>query len=171
MTMAEREHRDADGVILTIGVYGTTEDRFARALREAGTDLLCDLRRRRGVRGSDYAFANARRLQGLLAGMGLAYRHVPALAPERETIAAQDAADRARGTSRRAREALDEEFAADYGALLASAAAQDALAAIAAAAHRPCLLCVERAPAACHRGLAAAELARLTGLPVRHIMP
>jgi len=157
--------------ILTIGVYDTTEERFAAALVEAGVDLLCDLRRRRGVRGPRYAFANARRLQALLVEAGVPYRHLPELAPSREAIARQDAADRAAGVARRMRHDLGDGFRAEYAAVLARPGAREALVAVAAAARRPCLLCVERAPAACHRALAAAELARLTGRRVTHLMP
>jgi len=60
--------------VVTIGVYGFTVDRFLTALREAGVDALLDVRQRRGVRGSDYAWANSQRLQGALAGAGIADR-------------------------------------------------------------------------------------------------
>lgn len=41
-------------LVATIGVYGFTEERFFGELTEAGVDLLCDVRRRRGLRGSTY---------------------------------------------------------------------------------------------------------------------
>lgn len=49
--------------VVTIGVYGYTPETFFAALQEAGVDLLCDIRQRRGVRGAEYAFANSQRLQ------------------------------------------------------------------------------------------------------------
>ncbi len=49
--------------IVTIGVYGFEEEEFFAALANARVDLFCDVRRRRGVRGARYAFANSQRLQ------------------------------------------------------------------------------------------------------------
>jgi len=43
---------------VTIGVYGFSADAFFEALQRAGVDSFCDIRYRRGVRGSEYAFAN-----------------------------------------------------------------------------------------------------------------
>ncbi|MFN2179799.1 MAG: hypothetical protein ACK2UV_09955, partial [Candidatus Promineifilaceae bacterium] len=56
--------------IVTIGVYGFDETTFFQALKDAGVDTFCDIRRRRGVRGSRYAFANSKRLQKRLAELG-----------------------------------------------------------------------------------------------------
>ena len=53
--------------ILTIGVYGYSEEAFFQALQVAGVDAFCDIRSRRGVRGATYAFANSKRLQARLA--------------------------------------------------------------------------------------------------------
>ncbi len=68
--------------IMTIGVYGFTADAFLATLRGAGVALLVDLRQRRGVRGRDYAWANAARLQRALAAADIGYLHVKALAPD-----------------------------------------------------------------------------------------
>nr|MDQ4041644.1 DUF488 domain-containing protein [Actinomycetota bacterium] len=70
--------------VVTVGVYGFTAQTFLAALREAGVRVLLDVRQRRGVRGAEYAWANARRLQDALAGAGIAYRHHPELAPTTE---------------------------------------------------------------------------------------
>ena len=61
--------------VATIGVYGFTLDRFLDTLRGADVRLLLDVRQRRGVRGSEYAWANSARLQSALAASGIAYRH------------------------------------------------------------------------------------------------
>ncbi len=45
--------------IVTLGVYGRSEAEFFATLQHAQVDLFCDIRRRRGVRGRDYAFANS----------------------------------------------------------------------------------------------------------------
>ena len=70
--------------IATIGVYGFDRDSFLAALADAGIDLLLDVRQRRGVRGSEYAWANARRLQAALAEAGIGYTHLKELAPTTE---------------------------------------------------------------------------------------
>ena len=52
--------------IYTIGVYGSSEKEFFQKLADHGIDSFCDIRLRRAVRGSQYAFANSQRLQGKL---------------------------------------------------------------------------------------------------------
>ena len=79
--------------IVTIGVYGFDETTFFQALREAGVDTFCDIRRRRGVRGTRYAFANSRRLQKRLSELGIQYRHLLELAPTAEIRERQKTAD------------------------------------------------------------------------------
>lgn len=59
--------------IATIGVYDWTFDAWLDALRTAGVQLVVDVRQRRGVRGSVYAWANAQRLQAALAEAGISY--------------------------------------------------------------------------------------------------
>jgi uncharacterized protein (DUF488 family) len=70
--------------VATIGVYGSDADSFFDALVRDGADLFCDVRAGRGVRGREYVFANARRLEEKLAELGIAYRHFPELAPTKE---------------------------------------------------------------------------------------
>jgi len=70
--------------VATIGVYGWTLEAFLDALRAAGVALVLDVRQRRGVRGSEYAWANAVRLQAALAEAGIGYRHRKELAPTTE---------------------------------------------------------------------------------------
>lgn len=67
--------------LATVGVYGFTLDDFRTALHEADVRLLLDVRQRRGVRGSEYAWANSKRLQAALADAGIEYRPLPELAP------------------------------------------------------------------------------------------
>ena len=147
--------------LLTIGVYGFDEATFYAALTGAGAAELVDIRRRRGVRGPQYAFANAKRLQAGLAEHGIAYRHELGLAAPAELIAAEGEADRRAGHARRERAHLSPEFVAGFAEVLAGAEAQVALAGIAPAERPPALLCVEAVPEACHRSLVAAALARV----------
>ena len=64
--------------IATIGVYEFDAASFIEMLDGANVSQLIDIRQRRGVRGSQYAWANAQRLQRLLAdaGIGAITRHL-----------------------------------------------------------------------------------------------
>jgi hypothetical protein len=68
----------------TIGVYDWTFETWLGALREARATQVLDIRQRRGVRGSRYAWANSARLEGALAEAGIEYRHRKELAPTTE---------------------------------------------------------------------------------------
>ena len=67
--------------IVTIGVFGFSEEAFFHALQTAQVDTFCDIRQRRGVRGATYAFCNSKRLQTRLAELGIRYLHRKDLAP------------------------------------------------------------------------------------------
>jgi uncharacterized protein (DUF488 family) len=155
--------------VATIGVYGFDASRFFNAVVASDTDLFCDIRARRGVRGRDYTFANARRLEERLAELGVRYRHYPQLAPTSEIRELQHAADSASGTAKRSRSELTPAFVHAYQRLLDEPDAADALKEIREISSAPLLLCVERTPAACHRSLAAARLAGAA--PVDHLLP
>src|SRR3954466_1663776 len=89
--------------IATIGVYGFDRDSFLATLGEAGVDLVLDVRQRRGVRGSEYAWANSRRLQAALREAGIGYEHLPELAPTTELREAQYREDARLGEGKRSR--------------------------------------------------------------------
>ncbi|PKO17334.1 MAG: hypothetical protein CVU38_21715, partial [Chloroflexi bacterium HGW-Chloroflexi-1] len=99
---------------VTIGVYGFDEASFFQALADARVDTVCDIRRRRGVRGAAYAFANSQRLQAKLAALGIRYLHRLDLAPGPETRQRQHGADTSARTAKRQRETLDPAFIAAY---------------------------------------------------------
>ena len=158
--------------VVTIGVYGFTEEGFFAALTEAGVDTFCDIRRRRGVRGSQYAFANSQRLQARLAEMGIRYRHLQDLAPSQAVRARQEAADKASKTAKRQRTALSDTFIAAYEAeILSQFQPQSLLDALPDNAQTIALFCVEREPTACHRSLVANKLAEVYQLEVEHLLP
>ena len=90
----------------TIGVYGFTAEEFLQALRDADVRLLLDIRQRRGVRGAEYAWANARRLQAALEDAGIAYEHHRELAPTTELRQLQYAEDDRQGVGKRSRAEL-----------------------------------------------------------------
>ena len=147
----------------TIGVYGFDETGFHARLGEFRADLLVDVRRRRGVRGAHYAFANATRLQDALAERGVAYAHVLELAPTEDMRDLQRRADAAAGVGGRDRQRLAPEYVAAYGASLGDEVFALMLEAIRDA--RSCvLMCVEADASACHRSIAAAWLAERLAL-------
>lgn len=157
---------------ITIGVYGWDAGLFFAALTAAGADTFCDLRARRGVRGREYAFANSQRLQARLAELGIRYLHRPDLAPSAETRAAQHAVDQAGHTAKRQRSLLSPAFVDAYcHERLTDFDSAAFLADLGPDAHVIVLFCVEREPAACHRGLLADHLARDLDVAVRHLLP
>ena len=158
--------------IVTIGAYGYNADRFIRALRDAGVDLFIDVRARRGVRGSEYAFANAKRLQAALAEAGIGYVHVVELAPPKEIRQAQYRVDEAQGVAKRTRAALSDQFVHSYEkACLAGFDPAHFVASVCGPARRPALFCVEREADACHRSLVAKRLRDQLSVPVLNLSP
>ncbi len=155
--------------IATIGVYGFDGEGFVEALEDAGVTMVVDVRQRRGVRGSQYAWANAQRLQRRLEDNQVRYVHHPELAPTTEMRELQYAADGRAGVGKRSREALSPEYVAYYTAEVLDAAGVDALLRDLPVHGRAALLCVEAAAAACHRSLIAARLAEAHGFEVEHL--
>jgi uncharacterized protein (DUF488 family) len=157
--------------VLTIGVYGFTGQAFIDALRNANVQLLMDVRQRRGVRGSEYAWANSKRLQAALAEAEIAYEHHPELAPTTELRHLQYAEDARVGVGKRSRVELAPEYVERYTREILDQVDLGRLAASLPAGGPSALLCVERDPEACHRSLIAARLAEEHGVPVGHIRP
>jgi uncharacterized protein (DUF488 family) len=151
----------------TIGVYGWRLEAFIEALRSARMNTVLDVRQRRGVRGSEYAWANAQRLQAALAAAGIEYRHHGELAPTTELRQLQYAEDERHGVGKRSRHELAPAYRKRYiSEILAHADLRIVLAELPAA-----LLCVERDPEACHRLLIASRLASEHGVEVLHLRP
>ncbi len=158
--------------LVTIGVYGSTEESFFSALREAKVDTFVDLRRRRGVRGALYGYANSNRLQKKFAEMGIRYIHMLDLAPSAEVRDKQDSTDRANKVAKRKRLNLAEVFKEAYTRQHLDLYNSDSfLEAVGPDAKVVALFCVEREPDACHRSLAAAKLAGDLGLQVADLRP
>jgi uncharacterized protein (DUF488 family) len=157
--------------VVTVGVYGFSQVTFFAALEDAGVRLLLDVRQRRGVRGSEYAWANSVRLQAALADAGIEYRHHVELAPTTELRRLQYREDARLGVGKRTRVELAPEYRrrytkeilnrADLGPIVESLPEDAATA----------LLCVERDPEACHRSLIAERMATVHGVSVRHLTP
>ena len=158
--------------IVTIGVYGFDEDSFFDALCKAEVDTFCDIRNRRGVRGSTYAFANSLRLQARLAEFGIRYLYRKDLAPTKAVRDRQAAADKATKTAKRKRAALGEAFIAAYHTeCLAAFDPHSLLNDLEEDVQVVALFCVEKDPEACHRSLVADKLVKELKLKVENIVP
>jgi uncharacterized protein (DUF488 family) len=126
---------------------------------------------RRGVRGSEYAWANSRRLQAALAKAGIPYQHLPELAPTTELRQLQYREDDRLKVGKRSRLELSQAYRrryltevlnqVDLGAVLDSLPDDTTSA----------LLCVERDAPACHRSLIAARLHAEYGVPIVNLKP
>ncbi len=157
---------------VTIGVYGWDADGFFGVLQAARVDLLVDVRRRRGVRGPEYAFANSARLQARLAEIGIRYLHRIDLSPSDAVRKGQQESDEHAHVARRERTELTEAFKQGYRReVLDHFDSRQFVADLGAETRRAALLCVEREPSACHRGLLADRLEQDLGVKVGHLIP
>ena len=156
--------------VLTIGVYGWGEDDFLAALRSARVDQVWDVRDRRGVRGRDGAWANAKHLEEALRGAEIGYRHRRDLAPPTELRKRLQQHDRDNGRRHRDRTELPDWFEQGYTSQVLE---ESDLAGLVAegAARRPALMCVEGPAEACHRSLLAAALADVADVEVEYLTP
>jgi uncharacterized protein (DUF488 family) len=157
--------------LVTIGVYGWNQESFLAALREADVKQLLDVRQRRGVRGSQYAWANSKRLQAALSEAGIAYEHLPELAPTTELRHLQYAEDARQGVGKRSREQLAPEYVSRYVRERLDRVDLEPIVASMPEDGDTALFCVERDPEACHRSLIAERMATQFGLELRHLRP
>ena len=155
----------------TIGVYGFTAETFITALRRADASALLDVRQRRGVRGSEYAWANSQRLQAALRAAEIPYRHLPELAPTTELRELQYREDDRLGVGKRSRVELAPEYRERYTREILDRVDLGQLLAGLPTGGLPALMCVERDPQACHRSVVADRLAREHGASVVDLVP
>lgn len=155
----------------TIGVYNWTEAAFFRALKANEIDTFCDIRQRRGVRGSRYSFVNSSRLQQKIAELNIQYDYVNQLAPTAIIRELQKTADQIDGVSKTQRKELGHIFVKEYKsnilekfdfyAFFSKLSRNNA--------NRIALFCVEEHPMACHRSVVADKLTTAFDLKVIHI--
>ena len=156
--------------VFTLGVYNSTEQQFFGKLAENHIDTFCDIRQRRGVRGSQYAFVNSKRLQSRLAEMNIRYTYLKDLSPTKEIREKQWEADKLNGIQKKDRMRLGEVFVNgykehvkdyDFRALVEMLTEMDA--------QRVVLFCVEESPYACHRSIVADKLHNLFGFKITNL--
>ncbi|MEV4165765.1 DUF488 domain-containing protein [Nonomuraea dietziae] len=157
--------------MVTIGVYGFGGESFLQRLRQADVRLLLDVRQRRGVRGPEYAWANAGRLQAALGHAGIAYEHHRELAPTTELRQLQYAEDDRQGVGKRSRRELAVEYARRYTTEILDRADLTPIVSELPSRGTAALLCVERDPEACHRSLIAQRLTEQHHVTIEHLRP
>ena len=168
MTPTPKNSKDLE--LFTIGVYGSTEDDFFKKLQASNIDLFCDIRMRRAVRGSQYAFVNSQRLQKRLEEIRIPYLYLKELAPTKEIRQKQKDADAAQSVEKRKREELSPEFVEAYKLdKLSNFDTTAFVDSLGSKVRRIAFFCVEAAPTACHRSLVANKIAKDLDLNVTNI--
>ncbi len=157
--------------IATIGVYEFDARGFVGTLQGAGVTLLLDIRQRRGVRGPQYAWANSRRLQALVADAGIAYEHHIELAPTTQLRQLQYREDDRQGVGKRNRLRLAPEYVRRYTEEILDRVPLERIVERFPDEGSAALMCVEAAARACHRALVAQRLADRFGFEVLHLEP
>jgi uncharacterized protein (DUF488 family) len=142
--------------IATIGYEGATIASFQDALRDAGIDLLVDIRALASSRRPGFAKT---RLAANAKEAGAEYLHLRALGTPSEGRAA-------------ARVGRHEEMRRIFRDQLATPEAQAELALVAdlvRQGRRVCLLCFEARPEHCHRNIVADVLREIVPAEIRHL--
>jgi uncharacterized protein (DUF488 family) len=148
----------AASTLHTIGYEGLTPALLAAALREAGVEVLVDVRAVANSRRPGFAKT---RLAAGLAEASIEYLHLRGLGTPAEGRAA-------------ARAGRHDELRSVYLEHLATPEAEtelETLEGLVRAGRRACLLCLEADPAHCHRVLVAEALGRRMPLRVEHLRP
>jgi uncharacterized protein (DUF488 family) len=157
--------------IATVGIYEFDAASFIRTLDGASVTKVIDIRQRRGVRGPQYAWANARRLQALLADAHIGYEHLPELAPTTELRHLQYREDDRQGVGKRSRVRLSPEYIRAYTEEILDHVPLESLVEQLPVHGVGALLCVEATAEACHRSLVAERLADRFGFEVVNLEP
>ena len=154
----------------TIGVYGSNEQEYFQKLIENNIDTFCDIRQRRGVRGSKYAFVNSNRLQRKLNELDIKYGHILDLAPTKEIRELQKEVDVQKGELKRERQVLGQVFKIEYKNRVLKTFDFDAFInkLDETGANKIVLFCVEEMPEACHRSLVSDKLHSLV-YSIKHL--
>jgi uncharacterized protein (DUF488 family) len=157
--------------VCTIGVYEWDLETFLQTLDAADVRLLLDVRQRRGVRGREFAWANAVRLQRALGDANVAYRHHRELAPTTELRRLQYADDARRGVGKRSRAELAPVYRERYTEEILAGVDLGVIASELPPEGAGALFCVEADPQACHRSIIAERLASEHAVALTHLRP
>jgi uncharacterized protein (DUF488 family) len=144
--------------ITTIGYEDATVPRFQEALRQAGVEVLVDVRAVASSRRPGFAKT---KLAANAAEVGIDYVHLRGLGTPAEGRAA-------------ARAGRHDEMRAIFLDHLQTTDAQaelHALADLVRSGRRVCLLCLEADPAHCHRSIVAEALGEIVPVTIEHLTP
>ena len=150
--------RQPESALATIGYEDTTVERFLATLRDAGVDLLVDVRAVASSRRPGFAKT---KLAANLQAAGIDYLHLRGLGTPADGRAA-------------ARAGRHEEMHAIFREHLRAEAAQadlTTLEELVRSRKRVCILCLEADPTHCHRSLVAEALAARVPLRIQHLFP
>lgn len=160
-----------DIILYTIGVYESSEDSFFKLLIDNNIDTFCDIRQRRGVRGSKYKYVNSTYLQNKLALLGIKYRYIRDLAPTNEIRQMQKDSDKINHIDKKSRTELGMVFKNEYIKQILNNFDIESLVSNlqVAGSRRIVFFCVEKSAFACHRSIVAARIANKYGFKVYHL--
>lgn len=155
----------------TIGVYNSLENDFFNKLVTNNIDTFCDIRQRRGVRGTKYAFVNHKRLITKLDNLGINYIYIPELAPTKEIRDLQKSIDLKNHELKCERNNLGEFFITEYTIKRVNSFDFSSFIEILRknGAQNISLFCVEEFPEACHRSIVAQRLNEEFRFNIKHI--
>ena len=142
-------------MLSTIGYEGAQPSDFLQTLRQAGVDLIVDVRDRAQSRRPGFSKSA---LELSLSAIGIGYVHYKELGDPKEGREAARANDMVK-------------FRRIFSAVLETQEAKLAIRKIVQAStnQHACLLCFERAPADCHRTLVAVKVEAATGKKTQHL--
>jgi uncharacterized protein (DUF488 family) len=148
--------------IYTIGVYNSTEDNYFDKLVNNNIDLFCDIRQRRGVRGSQYKYVNSNYLQKKLSELGIKYRYIKELSPTNDIRQKQKDADKLNKETKKQRHTLGTVFRQEYCEQILNNFDFNSFAKELEekSVNKIVFFCVEEHAEACHRSLVAQKLAQ-----------
>ena len=144
--------------LATIGYENATVPRFLDALKEAGVELLVDVRAVASSRRPGFAKT---KLAENVGSVGIEYLHLRGLGTPADGRAA-------------ARAGRHEEMRAIFMEHMETSEAQDELerlAELVRSGRRVCLLCLEADPTHCHRSMVAEALQALVPVKVQNLAP
>jgi uncharacterized protein (DUF488 family) len=145
-------------MLATIGYESAAVPEFLATLRDAGIELVVDVRAVTGSRRPGYAKTA---LAANLASVGIEYLHLRGLGTPRE----------GRVAARAGRHAEMHAIVREQLATPAAQADLDVLAEVVRAGRKSCLLCLEADPTLCHRSLVADALSRRMPVDIVHLHP
>lgn len=147
-------------IFYTIGVYNSTEEDFFRKLVDNGIDTFCDIRQRRGVRGTKYKFVNSLKLQEQLNTLNIKYLYIKQLAPTLEIRNIQKKIDKNLFEKKYNRSKLGGDFIKNYKEIIIANYNLDLFidSLKSHEAKKIVLFCVEENPNTCHRSIVGEEI-------------